>query len=100
MKCPFFLVFKRIPFDSTNPIGYFVAVTFQYIALGFQYFVAACTLSLGMGEGWFTISATKEIQHILHSIDEKAQINKNRPNELNILFTEFIHLHKVVKQLS
>lgn len=54
-------------------------------------------MGLGIGVCSFANSITKEIQRILHSINVKAQANQN---QLKTLFTEYIHVHTAVKQLS
>lgn len=97
MKC-FFCSFQRFPFDTTNPIGYLFAVIFEYILVGYQCFIVACTLSLFIGVFWFVISAIEEFQHILSIINDKAQANVDQSNELKILFREFIDAHGITKQ--
>lgn len=93
-----FVAPKRFPFDTTNPTGYLVAFTIEYIVLGYEFFIAACTLGLGVGAFWFAISAAKEFQRFSPILNEKAQTNQS--NELKIIFTELIDGHGVVKQLS
>lgn len=57
-------------------------------------------MGLAIGICLFAIAITKEIQHILHSINEKARTNENQSNELKVLFTEYIKTHAAIKQLS
>lgn len=95
-----FLASKRFPFDMKNPVGYSIAIVIEYITCGYEFFTVACTLSVVIGSYWVSISATKEIQHILHSINDKTRANENHPNEFGILFAEFIDAHAAVKQLS
>lgn len=92
--------FKRFPFDFYNPIGYLIAFILEYIFLGYEYFVIACTLAVGIGESWFIISATKEIQRNLRSINKKIQTNKIPSTKLMSMFSKFIDIHGNVKQLS
>lgn len=99
-KVSFFLLLTRFPFDTNKPMGYLIAVIFEYIVFGYEYFLDACTLALGIGAYWFVIALIKEIQHILQSINEKAQANLNQSEVLMVLFTEFIDIHEIVKQLS
>lgn len=77
-----------------------IAVTFEYIELGFELFILACTLAVGIGAFCFAILITGEIQRILRLINDKAQAKKNQSNELMVLFSEFIDAHDIVKQLS
>lgn len=74
----------------------------EYIILAYEYFIIACTLALGIGAFWFGISVTKEIQRILHSLNEKAQTNGNRNQSIRLkrLLSKFIDTHAAVKQLS
>lgn len=98
-KClPFFRITKRYPFDWRTPIGYFVAIFIDYIIMGYAYFTVACTVTLGIGAYCFVISATEEVQRILHSIHQKA--HSNQSSALNILLPKYIHAHRIVKQLS
>lgn len=91
---------KRFPFDTNNPIGYLIAVILEYIIIDYECFIIACTLSFGIGACWFGASTTKEIQSILHSINDKTQTIECPTNELKILFSEFIDTHSAIKQLS
>lgn len=94
------LIKKRLPFDWKHPIGYLVAMIITYIIVCYAYIVIACTVTLGIGAFCYVISATKEIQRILNSINHNAHPNENHVNELKILFSEYIHAHRVAKQLS
>lgn len=90
----------RFPFDSNNPTGYLIAVLIEYVIVTYEYIMITCTLSLAIGAFWFIISVTKEIQHILHSINDKAQANEDQSNEMQRLFAEYIDAHAALKQLS
>lgn len=92
--------FQRFPFDINNPLGYLIAVVFEYITIGNEFFVIACTLNLAIGAFWFAISLTKQFQHILYLINEKAHANENQSNELKVLFSEFVYAHGTIIQLS
>lgn len=97
----FFQFLKRFPFDTTNPIGYSVAVLLEYGMCAYELFIVACTLSLGIGAFWFAISATTQFQHYLPMINDKASTGVNgQSHEFKILFSAFIDSHGVVKQLS
>lgn len=95
-----FLPLKRFPFNPNNPAGYSIAVTIQYIILFYEYFIDTCTVSLGIGAFYFAISATDDIQYILHSINDKAEASESQSSELKILLAEFIDAHVATKQLS
>lgn len=78
-----------------------VAVTIEYIILGYEYSIDASSVGLGIGAYLTAISMIKEIQRILHKINNKFQSGKDQSSvELKILFSEFIELHAVTKQLS
>lgn len=64
--------------------------------MGYEFFITACSLAVGIGSFWFGVSATQDIERILHSIDYKAQSNAIQLNE----FIEFIEAHGTIKQLS
>lgn len=68
--------------------------------VGYDYFLDATTLGLGIGAYVLTLAAAKEIQHILRSIGDKVQKHPNQLKELNVLFSEYIHAHAAIKQLS
>lgn len=72
----------------------------EYIALAYEFLIIACTLALCIGAFWFVISATKELQHVLHLINDKAHKNRNQSTEVKALLAEYIHAHGIVKQLS
>lgn len=68
--------------------------------LCYSYFLIACTLALGIGAFWFIVSTTKEIKHILHSINDTAKAKKKQSDKVKILFAEYVNTHAVIKQLS
>lgn len=64
-------------------------------------FVVACSLSLGIGAYWLAISGTKEIQRVLHLINDKTEPNENQRNdEMRTSLSEYIYAHAIAKQLS
>lgn len=85
-----FFSLKRFPFETNNPLGYLIVVILEYIICGYEFFIVACTLALGIGAFWLAISVTKEIQRILCLIDEKIHANENQSTDLNILFSGFV----------
>lgn len=95
-----FLLFKRVPFEWNNPIGYLITFTFQYIVLGYEYLIIASTLGFLIGIYRFAVSVINEIQHILHAINDEAQTNEYQSRELKNIFSEYIHIHAAIKQLS
>lgn len=93
--------FVRFPFDSYNPIGYLITIILEYIIYGYELFVIACTVTIGIGAFLFAMSVAEEIQSILHSINAEIQANENiSSDELKTLFIEYIDVHANVKQLS
>lgn len=96
MKCLSFLPSYRYPFDTNTPIGYLIAFAIEYITFAYEYFVIACTWALGICAFWFAISATTELQCILHSINNKHC----KPNELRVFFSEYSYFHGIVLELS
>lgn len=99
-KTHFSLLLERFPFDPKNLTGYSIAVIIEYIILFYEYFIDTCTVSLGIGAFYFAISATDEVQYILHSINDRAKASENQSSELKILLAEFIDAHVATKQLS
>lgn len=96
-----FLLSNRFPFDTENsPIGYLIAFLLEYIFVGFASFIAACTLTLGIGGYWFAMAATKEFQHFAPIINDKAKSDEYQSNEFTTLFTELTDGHGIVKQFS
>lgn len=77
-----------------------IAIILEYNILSYVFVIVACTLSLGIGVFWLVISMTKNIEQMLRSINAKAQNIENQSNQLEILFSDYIHAHVTVKQLS
>lgn len=77
-----------------------MAIIFEYIIIGYEFFVVECNVALSVGVAWLIISTTKELKRCLHKINGKTRANAIKPNELKLLFTEFIHAHATTKQLS
>lgn len=98
--CSCLLLIKRFAFDWNNPIGYLIAITIEYIILGYQGFTVACSLSLNIGEYLFAIAATEEFQRFAPIINDKAQSNDDRSSDLKAFLVEFINSHGIMKQLS
>lgn len=101
MKCLYFSCPpERFPFDVHNPTGYSIAVVIECITGAYEFFTIACTLAVVIGSYWVSVSATKEIWRILHSICHKVRSNESHSNENRVLFAEFIDAHAAIKQLS
>lgn len=101
MQClSFSFTSKRFPFDWTNPIGYLIVIIIEYVICGYEFFIVAFTLALGIGVFWFGIAVIKELKRIIHSMNNKTKANKSQLNELKVLFSEYIHTHAAIKQLS
>lgn len=81
-------------------MGYSIVVILEYMIIGYEFFIVACTAALGIGAFWFAISATKEIKRFLRLINDGVKESETESNELKIMLSEYIHAHGVVKQLS
>lgn len=77
-----------------------MAFTLEYIMLGFDFFIVACSLTLGIASYCFAIAIIEELQRMLHSISGKAPTNGKQSNKLKELFTQFIDAHGLMTQLS
>lgn len=91
---------NRFPFESNNPMGYFVAFLLEYIVFGYFYLFSASLLVLSFGFYCFTMSAVEEIQRILHSIHKRAHVKEIQSNKFYLLCSEYIDTHGIIKQLS
>ena len=98
----YFFSIQRTPFDSKNPIGFIIAITFQYITIAYGLHVIACVLSLGIGAFMFAMASTEEIKFALNTFNKVVNDQITPDNRLFILqqFAVFIHAHSIVKQLS
>lgn len=88
-----------MPFEWRNPIGFTVAICFEYVLITYVCFTAMTTVSIGIAFYLHEISLTKDLKSILRLIDENAKIRKNR-RILYTQFIEFVDLHSATKQLS
>lgn len=78
-----------------------IAAILEYVILGYEYFIVACIVAVGIGSFLFAISITKVFQSVLHdSINDKTDANTIQSNEMMILLSEFIDAHGFAKQLS
>lgn len=90
MKCVSFVLaskIKRFPFEWNNPIGYSIAIIHEYITCGYEFYVITCALALGIAAYCFVTAITKDLQLILHSINDEARANESQSSELKILFS-------------
>lgn len=90
---------QRFPFDWKNPIGYLVAVSFQYLTIRNLYMFAANLISLGIGLHLFTLSVTSDIKIQLNSISQIAKPKRNRKQIIKYLL-DFVRNNSFEKQLS
>lgn len=81
-------------------MGYLTAVILEYVVLGFELYITACTLSLAIGGYLLAVSGTDEFQRFAPIINEKAQTVKDLSTEFKTLFTDFVDAHGSVKQFS
>lgn len=99
----FYYVILRIPFESKNPFGFLIAVTLQYIIVGYELSVIACMLSLGIGAFMFAIASTEEINRSLNDFNKvmngDGQGSSDNRSYFLEQFSTFIVAHSTVKQL-
>lgn len=89
----------RFPFNWKCPFGYLVAVILQWISFTYICLVMMIMIAVGIGAFVFMTAFTKDIQCILHAIDENSRFKRKR-RLISLQFVEFIDLYWDVKQLS
>lgn len=90
---------QRFPFDRRKPIGYFAAVTLQFIMSTYGFALVANMSCIGVGCYHYALSFNNDLKSILQSIDENSKNRKQRP-KITTELTEFIRMHSIVKKLS
>lgn len=95
----FLLWICRYPFDWKNPIGYFVAVTFQYISAVYLFTFTNCLIFFGIGSFIFEHSATNDLKNDLKSSNGIVKIKRKRAQVLDRV-SDFIQFYSKLKQLS
>lgn len=89
----------RFLFNWKTPIGYTIAMTFQYVMTWSFCYLYSCLISFTIGTSLTLIAFTNDLVAILKSINHCAQ---DKENELDIAqkLNVFIKLHSTVKQLG
>lgn len=99
MKFCLHSVLFRFPFDWKNPLGYFVAVAFQYIATSLLFAFVSCMMSFEIGAFFMELLLTNDIKSDLKLFNENAMVKDNRSLAFK-RFGDFIENHWTLKQLS
>lgn len=88
----------RYPFDWKNPLGYFMAVVFQFIAATYFFLLLWCVVFLGIGFTFVVVAIiNKDVKDYLKFINENAA--QKRSQALKCL-SDFIQDHSTSKGLS
>lgn len=90
---------KRFPFDWKNPIGYVVAIAYEYMGGVCTFFVAMAILKYAIVVYFFLFSMIDDIKCDLESINRNAKKKKTRM-EVVKQFSEMIQFHWKVMELS
>lgn len=101
--CTFFFKKKninwRLPFDTKNPIGYFIAVFIQYIHVISVMVTVETLMIFCAGTSFMMFPLTKDIKNNLKTINHYAKYKKHRPKIIDQL-SHFIKFHSKSIQLS
>lgn len=89
----------RFPFDWKNPVGYLIAVTFQYFKELYLLRIAACALVLAIGCYLISIAMSKSLKVSLFGINHTAGDKSERKRLMERLI-EFLEFYSRAKQLS
>lgn len=90
----------RMPFDSSNPIGFLIATIFTYILGRFVLTFLAHIASIGIGSHLYLISFTKDFKGILNRINESGKNSSSQRSQTIKYIIEYVQLQTIVKQLS
>lgn len=90
---------KRYPFDWKNPIGYGIAMAFEFLSGWCTFFVALAILKFAIGIYLFVFSMVEDIKCDLESINRNAKFKKTRV-EVVQQFSGIVQFHSKVMQLS
>lgn len=96
---PIFFSIRRFPFDWKNPVGYFFAVTLQYISVVYFFIFTECVIFFGVGCFVFELSATNDLKNDLAAINNSARKKKNKFQALSLV-SDFIQSYSNLKQLG
>lgn len=88
----------RFPFNWKNPIGYFVAASFEYIALLNLFMFVACVISFGISNFVFSMTMSIDVNNILNLLNDSAKTKDNRSQTMRHL-ADFVKCYSEQKQL-
>lgn len=89
---------SRYPFDWSNPFGYLVAISLQYVIVTALFLLGAGLLLTGMSSFLFIVAAIKDVKINLNSINERGALAGNQSWTLAQL-SDFVEFHAQLKQL-
>lgn len=100
--CVIQLLIRRFPFDTKNPVGYFVACSLQYMHLGYEFFLLSNLTILGIGSFIMALTIIKDLKRILRAINAECSKKRSKIKRLEALrhIREYVQMHSAVKQLS
>lgn len=97
--------FYRFPFNTKNPIGYFIASICEYVAIITQAFVVMCIICFAVGITLLLISLAEDIKSALNALEggsnkkEKGK-RKSRSKIIMKQLLQLIEFHSNAKELS
>lgn len=92
--------FSRFPFDTKNPIGYFIAGICEYVAMITQAFVLMCIFCFAVGTTLLLISSAEDIKCALINLERSSKAKKNRSKIIMKQLLQLIELRSNAKQLN
>lgn len=93
-------LFFRFPFDTKNPIGYFIAGICEYVAMITQAFVSMCIFCFAVGTTLLLISSAEDIKCALINLERSSKAKKNRSKIIMKQLLQLIELRSNAKQLN
>lgn len=86
----------RYPFDWKNPFGYLIATALEYLGILVASFTMASVVHFHIGADIMLFSLTKDVNHELMRMNEKARAAEDRRELIN----ELIPFHSNATELS
>lgn len=91
-------MYARFPFDTKTPIGYAIAVLFQYTLFIYEFHLLACLVSLAIGSFAFAMAMAEDIKSVLLSVNFCAHGKRNQLQSVLKYCIEFIEVQSSIKQ--
>lgn len=88
-----------LPFDPNKPVGFFVAVLFQYLA---DYATLFCFTPIGcvfIGSCWSVVTFLADIARDISHLRKRKILNSNK-QALTKRFCNFVRFHADIEELS